>query len=514
MLAMLMFTYCDEAGEAVQDPEEQNPDGTTDPEDDDPDDGDEDDGEEEEEEEERAPIVYGDGPLSTLPDEVDILNGWSLTWNDEFDYTDMADFEAVWTYNTWGGTAGLCHRTADNVSVSGGILYLLGKVGSDGVCTYSTGSVQTKKSDFKYGYYEARMKYAKTTGVNNSFWFWNGMPEAGYDYPYEIDMCEGHYPNIINTNQHYRWYVGGNSSDTRVNCGYTNLHYVDSNGPIDVTPQSHITYKTPIKTKKIRLTSKDPFEFHIREIKMFAPNSDGYPTEWVESGNNSYFDDQYASSRTDQLVNHAKNATVTTNNAADDATDAYNMIDEKSSTSWDASPDIVEKEIIFEFDSEVEIGHIQLITGWYYARSYKSYTSDLGVAYSEWVGNDDWYKPLAEYTIEYYDGTDWVVATDYDNANGFNLADGFHNYGIYWDEDKIVIYFDGYPIRTIDYDECIDSSNVPQCWWNNKLQPVWSENTLYLSMLVLDGGTAGVVSDDIIGTSQQIEWVRVYQKSE
>ncbi len=469
--------------------------------------------EDQEQSSENDSFAYGDGPLNTLPSVVDLNNGWELAWNDEFDYTDMSDFEVNWKYNEWGGTEGLCHRTKENVEVSNGILYLLGLTGSDGSSRFSTGSVQSQKSDFKYGYYEARMKYAATTGVNNSFWFWNGMPEDGYEYPYEIDMNEGHYPNVINTNQHYRYYPNGDTSATRVNCDYTQRHYVLPTGLVEVTPQSHHTYDAPFKTTKVRITSNDPYSFHIREVKIFAPNSDGYPTEWVDNGGFSYFKDQYVSSRTEALVNHATGSTVTTNNEEGHAAVADNMIDGLSTTSWYASTETVDKEVIFEFDDEVEVGHIQLITGWYSARSNKSYTSTTGGSYSEWSGNDSWNKPLPQYTIEYYDGTDWVVATDYDSTKGFNLADGFHNYGIYWDEDKIIIYFDGYPIRTIDYDECIDSSGVAQCYWNGDVQPVWSENTLYLSMLVLEG-TAGVVTDDIIGTSQQIEWVRVYQKVE
>ncbi len=420
-------------------------------------------------------IEYGDGPENTLPDFVDINNGWSLTWNDEFDYTSMDDFDEVWTRLEWQSTSLLSGRYKENVEVSNGILYLLAKEESKGGYQWTTGNICTKKTDFKYGYYEARMKYAAATGLNNSFWFVNS---ASLENSYEIDVNEGHYPNIINTNRHYRRYIDDATSYT--DSSYSQLDYMGTG--IEVLPYGSYTYDEPIKTKKIRFTSNDPFTFTMAEFRIFAPTSDNtYPDTWSDSSKD------FTNSSSLENLAITKNPTITSCGGYSDSNPIENAFDGTISKTWKAA-DVEQKWFELEFDEEIEIGHIQLLSGWYYS------------AISSWK------KMLGDYKVEYYDGSTWQTASEFDNALGFNLADGYHNYGLYWDEEMLIYYFDGQEIRRVIYDD--------ECEYDGAIRPATSEQTMYFSLAVLADCMAGYAGDDIDGTSQKVDWVRVYQKAE
>ena len=119
---------------------------------------------------------------------------WVLTFNDEFS-GDSLDW-SVW--KSANGPEGhiLSSRWPENAVVKDGSLHLEVRQENRGGQEWTAGSVWVRPEVFKqaYGYWEARYKFTKATGVNNSFWMkGNGV---------EIDVCEGHYPNKANTNYH------------------------------------------------------------------------------------------------------------------------------------------------------------------------------------------------------------------------------------------------------------------------------------------------------------------------
>jgi len=90
-------------------------------------------------------------------------------------------------------------RQAGNIRVSGAILSLATDNSVGCKAKWSTGYVQTA-ANFGYGYYEASIKFGNTNGLNNAFWL-NAEEDAGR-VQFEIDIVEGHYPNIAGFGLH------------------------------------------------------------------------------------------------------------------------------------------------------------------------------------------------------------------------------------------------------------------------------------------------------------------------
>ena len=136
---------------------------------------------------------------------------WNLKFFDEFDYTvqraDQAPMTEKWVSDTNQRVLGTPvieqARIPDNTSVSEGTLRILTKKEHNSNYNYShtwtTGNVWTKDRVGPYGYYETSMKFAKATGLNESFWMAGG---DGVKF-IELDFCEGHYPYEIKSNLHY-----------------------------------------------------------------------------------------------------------------------------------------------------------------------------------------------------------------------------------------------------------------------------------------------------------------------
>lgn len=138
-------------------------------------------------------------------DENKVINlaDWDLHWSDEFDYPNIQlDEKWISQNGSTGNVFVLCSRWRENAVVHDGILELKAvkesRAGQDWTC----GNIWTKRT-FKYGYFEAKYKYAGATGTNNSFWLWPKTDGVGEGKKaFEIDINEGHYPNEINTNIH------------------------------------------------------------------------------------------------------------------------------------------------------------------------------------------------------------------------------------------------------------------------------------------------------------------------
>ncbi len=165
-------------------------------------------------------LRFGVTPVSSdrsLGDEVfsdAYIVKWKLTFVDEFDYEAVnakdPQVTAKWTSDTKQRVLGhpaaaVQARIPENTSVSDGVLKITTRKEHLDQYNYAhdwtTGNVYTSQRYGPYGYYEARVKYAKATGLNQSFWWMTsqtGVANGGV----EMDFMEGHYPYHIASNLH------------------------------------------------------------------------------------------------------------------------------------------------------------------------------------------------------------------------------------------------------------------------------------------------------------------------
>lgn len=140
-------------------------------------------------------VVRAEEPQSMLPS-----GKWELVFEDKFTGTDK-DINKTWEFQNGPSGHILCSRWRENAITSDGILKLNAKKEKRGGQDWTAASMWTKQK-FKYGYFECRYKYAKAKATNNSFWLMTqGIPKDGPGR-FEIDINEGHYPDIINMNIH------------------------------------------------------------------------------------------------------------------------------------------------------------------------------------------------------------------------------------------------------------------------------------------------------------------------
>lgn len=400
--------------------------------------------------------------LNSLAEKSIDLSQWQLSWSDEFNYSNKK-LDNNWssqngpTENAWV----LSSRWRDNAVVKDGVLHLMTKKENRGGQVWTTGNVWTKRT-FHYGYFEARYKYAGAYGSNNSFWFWPKQGVAEGEKACEIDINEGHYPNIINTNIH-NWTDKETLPNGRVSHSDNQLHHT-----LIGQPDHTVTLATPIKTKKIRLHSQNPASIHINEFRVFAPSTNGYPDA---------FDQKQVSALTNLAA--AKDTTLKTNGIFSRLVSEEKFaIDGRIDTRW-VSEKHGEKFIELNWDKEKTIGAVQFINGWL----------------QESGPSTGLYRNLiAEYQIEYYDGKKWVEIANYNAAKVADFSEEYHTYGLAWDEDYFKFYFDGKLYYTMRNDVC------------------FSETTMLFSLAILKAAIAGPVTDDLDGTSMAIDWVRYHTK--
>jgi beta-glucanase (GH16 family) len=113
--------------------------------------------------------------------------GYQLTWSDEFNGQKLDTTK--WHYRT--DSKRLSTQLAENVRVSDGLLHLLLKKQSARGKEYTGGGV-ISKTEFQYGYYEARMRVPPGAGWHTSFWTmrYNGQNTDVTDVTQELDICE------------------------------------------------------------------------------------------------------------------------------------------------------------------------------------------------------------------------------------------------------------------------------------------------------------------------------------
>lgn len=112
---------------------------------------------------------------------------WTLEFADDFDGTQLDT--AKWNYRLaprfWS------EQKPQNVSVQGGMLRIALKKETAGGLEYTAGGVISKQ-EFRFGYYEARLKMPKGKGWHTSFWMMRNGPGNGdkQDRYQEVDVCE------------------------------------------------------------------------------------------------------------------------------------------------------------------------------------------------------------------------------------------------------------------------------------------------------------------------------------
>ena len=132
--------------------------------------------------------------------EIDPMSGYHLTWQDEFNGTDP-ELDARWEAQNGPSGHILCSRWRENATVTNGLCRLLNRKETRAGQDWTSASLWTRQA-FTYGYFECRYRYGAATGLNNSFWLMTRGGTTNTPGRFEIDINEGHYPNMANMNIH------------------------------------------------------------------------------------------------------------------------------------------------------------------------------------------------------------------------------------------------------------------------------------------------------------------------
>ena len=386
-------------------------------------------------------------------------NAWRLTWSDEFDYPE-ARFDERWESQNQANDHILSSRWRENVEVRDGVLRLVARKESRGGQDWTAGSVWTKRQ-FQYGYFEARYRYAPSTGTNNSFWLMTppSGPHPAKGKRFEIDINEGHYPNEINTNIH-NWSDIRTLPDGRKTHPYASRSYAFGLRP-DVTVQLEI----PVKTRRIRFSSQHSPQFNLGEFRVYNVNAAGYPDALSPTAD------------TDKpgLVNFARDPStrITASGFFDrPANTTANLVDGVIDSRWTSQRE-GEKWVELEFAEERLVGCVQFLNGW--------------SEYNNWKGMVD------DYRVSYHDGEKWVDMATFDSKDGaYNFGRDFHVYGLEWSEKEIVFYFNGRELR------------------REKNEFAYSPSPVLLSLALIRW--AGPVTEAVHNKAMEIDYVRIYER--
>jgi hypothetical protein len=131
----------------------------------------------------RDPSAKRDGPPAG--------GAWKLEFEENFD-GDTLD-ATRWAVESGAPSHILSSRWPENVVVRGGVLHLLTRKQSRGGKQWTTGNLWTRTYKPQYGYFEARMRLGKATGLNNAFWLMTENAKGAHHF--EIDITEARYPN-------------------------------------------------------------------------------------------------------------------------------------------------------------------------------------------------------------------------------------------------------------------------------------------------------------------------------
>jgi beta-glucanase (GH16 family) len=388
--------------------------------------------------------------------QIDYSN-WKLVWNDEFDYKDEI-LDKEWISANHPSKSLYCSRWRENAVVKNGVLHLENRKEKRGGQDWTSGSIWTRKK-FKYGYFEARYRYAAAEATNNSFWLMTQGPEPKEGKRFEIDINEGHFPNEVSTNIH-QW------TDFTIDENGKKKHQVNHKVfSFGTKPDYSIQLETPIETNKIRLVSKNQSKFHIKEFRIYGVNKQGnYPKVLSKTADNDI----------ENLTNYAraKDVVIKSSGSYKNNKSENLLADGNINTSW-ITQNEGEKWIEFEWKKNKTIGCIQFINGWNDAK-----------------GN--WHNLVSDYKVQFLKEGVWRDIAVLDVEKSYNFADEYHTYGLEWNEQELIFYFDGKEIRREKNTFC------------------FSETPIWLSLAIIKW--SGTVTDAIDGTSMKIDYVRYYNK--
>jgi Secretion system C-terminal sorting domain len=153
-------------------------------------------------------------------------------------------------------------------------------------------------------------------------------------------------------------------------------------------PDYAIDILEPIMTNKIRLISTQSSHFHIRELRVFAPNTNGYPNTPLLNGVENTIaglNNLALSANITASGQYALGATYLPQNAADSTI----------ATSWVSQANGVlpaEKWLQLNFTNPVNIGHIQFVSGFF--------------------SGSVWNAPVTQWKLQYWNGAEWSDITN------------------------------------------------------------------------------------------------------
>ena len=262
----------------------------------------------------------------------------------------------------------------------------------------------------------------------------------------------------MNTNIH-------NHSDITVVNGRKTHPSASRSYSFGVRPDVTIQLENPVKTRRLRFSSKHDTHLHLGEFRIYNVNPAGYPDALSPT----------ADKDKPGLKNFAADSStrITASGFVKSGQDiSRNLVDGKIDTNWTSQKE-GGKWVEFDFSQNRVIGCVQFLNG------YNSH----GVRKSL----------LSDYNISYHDGTNWVEISSFDVTKGnFNFARDFQTYGLEWTQEELVFYFNGKKIRREKNNFCHSPS------------PVW------LSLAII--GWGGKITDAIDGTFMEVDHVRIYQR--
>lgn len=151
-------------------------------------------------------------------DDPDYVSGFTLSWADEFDGTNVNTSD--WTFETgatgWGNNELQNYTNGNNAEVKNGVLILTAKKVNDNttVGSYTSTRMITKaKKEFTYGKMEIRAKLPSGRGIWPAIWMLGGnISDVSWPACGEIDIMEyvGYQPNTIHATVHTTAGSGGN----------------------------------------------------------------------------------------------------------------------------------------------------------------------------------------------------------------------------------------------------------------------------------------------------------------
>lgn len=386
-----------------------------------------------------------------------IKGNYELVWEDDFNYPDQKLDEQWESQNGPSGHI-LCSRWRENAVVRDGELHLDIKKERRGGQDWTAGSIWTKRK-FKYGYFECRYKYAGGEATNNSFWLMTKPRKEPLEGKiFEIDINEGHYPNEISTNIH-------NWSDITVMPNGKKKHpSFNEQFYFGTKPDYSIQLELPVETKKIRFVSNYSSRFNMGEFRVYGVNESGeYPKVLSETADSDILG----------IVNYAraKNVTITSSGSFENKGSESNLVDGNPFTSWSTLKE-GQKWVEFSWDTPIKVGCVQFVNGWR-------------------AKNGNWRGLINDYKVQYFNDGVWRDISALDAQAEYNFSEEFHTYGLEWNENELIFYFDGKELRRAKNEFC------------------YSEAPIWLSLALIKWH--GTLKDDLDGKSMKVDYVKYYQ---